>query len=281
MRDSSNLRAAKEKGDDEFYTLYEDIEKELVNYKEKLKDKIIHLNCDDYRISNFYKYLKKEFKEYGLKELHATHYNIDKKGAHHCCFNGEKETVEKLQGDGSYNSDEVLEITDKCDVVISNPPFSIYRHYFDLLIEKEKDFILIANHLSLFYNNVFKAFQERKIFFGVNIKSMTFDRPDGTKKAVNACWFTSFDVKKTPFFYTGLNYDSSVYDFIDNTKILSIMKAKDIPDDYYDEMAVPVSFCHKVNRKQFDILYTNSDMSYKDKDLFRRLIIKRRKEEKE
>lgn len=138
MSKNKNLIEAKKAKNDEFYTRYEDIEKEVVHYKDQLKGRIVYCPCDDYRWSNFTKYFKDHFQEYKLKRLICTNYNIGD-GAYRYDYDGETETVKKLQGNGDFRSEECTKIKDmEGVVVITNPPFSLFREFIDWLREDER-----------------------------------------------------------------------------------------------------------------------------------------------
>lgn len=135
---NKNLLKAKQAKNDEFFTRYEDIEKEVTHYYDKLRGRIVYCPCDDYRWSNFVKYFKDHFQEIGLKRLIATNYNIGD-GAFRYDYDGEKETIERLKGNGDFRSEECTEIKDMPGVVvISNPPFSLFREFIDWLREDER-----------------------------------------------------------------------------------------------------------------------------------------------
>lgn len=136
MRTNSNLHAAKAAKNDEFYTRYEDIEKEMVHYTEHLKGKVVYCPCDDYRWSNFVRYFKNNFEAFGLKGLVATNYDIGE-GAWKYTYNGVTETVDRLEGSGDFRSGECTKIMQECDIVITNPPFSLFREFMKWLMEEE------------------------------------------------------------------------------------------------------------------------------------------------
>lgn len=130
MSRNSNLHKAKNTKNDEFYTRYEDIEKEVINYKDQLKGMWVYCPCDDYRWSNFWKYLYDNFNEFELKRLTATNYDIGE-GAYKAEYDGENMTVTQLEGNGDFRSPECTKIKDECDVVITNPPFSLFREFIN------------------------------------------------------------------------------------------------------------------------------------------------------
>ena len=132
---NSHLHTAKVNKNDEFYTRYEDIEKEVIHYKDELKGKYIYCNCDDYRISNFVKYFKDNFKELGLRKLVATNYSIDADDSWYYELTEDGEKIEKLKGNGSFDSMECRKFLEECDIVITNPPFSKLNDFFMILDE--------------------------------------------------------------------------------------------------------------------------------------------------
>lgn len=128
MSNNSNLHAAKRAKNDEFFTRYEDVEKEVSNYKDQLKGQIIYCPCDDYRLSNFVKFFVDHFKEYGLKKLISTNYDIGE-GSFKYVYDGNTESIEELSGNGDFRSEECTKIKNECDIVITNPPFSLFRDF--------------------------------------------------------------------------------------------------------------------------------------------------------
>lgn len=130
MAKNENLHKAKSEKNDEFYTRYDDIEKEVANYKEQIKGMWIYCPCDDYRWSNFWKYFYDNFNELQLKRLTATNYDIGE-GAYKAEYDGENMTVTQLEGNGDFRSPECTKIKDECDIVITNPPFSLFREFIN------------------------------------------------------------------------------------------------------------------------------------------------------
>lgn len=275
MSDNKNLQKSNKNKNDEYYTLYEDIEQEMFYHKDRFNNKIIHLNCDDYRKSNFYKYFYNNFNKLNLKGLHATHLDLDGAGSFHCYYNGDKETVRRLSGNGSYDSQEVLDINKECDFIISNPPFSKYRHYIDTVFNSGKEYIIMGNYLSVFYKNTFHKFINEDLSFGYCNKPSKFLTPSGKHKGVNVGWFTNKRTNKI-FYYSGVSVLDNDKIYSDCGNYLNIDKSSMIPDDYYGCMAVPCSFAHKVNRDQFVIIKKEEKLMVCGKHKFRRLIIKRK-----
>lgn len=148
MSKNSNLHNAKSAKNDEFYTLYEDVEKELINYIDFFAGKTVYCNCDDYRMSNFVKYFKDNFGTLGLKKLIATNYNIGN-GSYYYEFNDKEEKITTLKGNGDFRSDECIEFLKESDVVVTNVPFSLFREYVAQLMEygKNLSLLVILTHL--------------------------------------------------------------------------------------------------------------------------------------
>lgn len=195
-----NLKKALKNKDDEFYTFYNDIEKELLLYDDKLRGKRI-LCPTDTKESNFYKYLNDNFERLKLKCLIATHLD-EKKESFYIARKGNLTMHDipfrKEDKSGNFFSEEVQEILQSVDVVITNPPFSLCRDFVSCLIEKNKDFIILAPETAIASRDLFPYFKDGKLFYGKN-KVKTFYRPDGTTKDFgNIGWITSFDNDFTP-----------------------------------------------------------------------------------
>lgn len=156
---NGNLHRAKKEKNDEFYTQLVDIEKELSYYTDYFKGKVVYCNCDDYRISNFIVYFKENFEYLGLKRLISTNYG----DAWHYEYDGDAETVEKMNGNGDFRSEECIEFLKECDVVVTNPPFSLFREYVAQLMEYEKKFIIIGNGNAVTYKEIFPLIKENKM----------------------------------------------------------------------------------------------------------------------
>ena len=208
MAKNSNLRSAKKSKNDEFYTLMEDIEKELRYYTESFEGKVVYCNCDDYQQSNFYKYFYYNFHYLKLKKLITTGYKSDDNGLY-AIYDGEIETTGKLNGDGDFRSEECIEYLKECDVVVTNPPFSLFRQYVKQLMDYGKKFIVMANNNAITYKEFFPYIKNGKVWLGrtlftgkmpyfkvsdaYNLTNDRFEkREDGLYKQVNGiCWFTN------------------------------------------------------------------------------------------
>lgn len=246
------LGKAKLVKDDEFYTRYETVEAELKHYWQQLKGKRVYLNCDNPRQSKFWQYLYDNFYAIGLAGLTATYYGDDAKLWQ---YDGHNLLTDKLYGDGSYDSDECLAILDDSDVVITNPPFSLFRDFIDSLMNSGKDFLIIGNFLSTGYQNIFDLIMNGDIKIGFNSGNANFDRADSSEKAVKIAWFTTFEVdNKKPFISLTKSFNSDDYPVYDNYDAINCDKVKDIPLDYDGLMGVPITYLLKHNPAQFDIL---------------------------
>lgn len=246
------LGKAKLVKDDEFYTRIETVEAELKHYWQQLKGKRVYLNCDDPRISKFWQYLYDNYHAIGLAGLTATHFSDD---AELWQYDGTRIIKEKLYGDGSYDSNECLAILDNSDVVITNPPFSLFRDFIDTLIDSSKDFLIIGNFLSAGYVSIFERIMSSDIKIGLSSADTKFDRPDGSEKVVKGAWFTTLEVdNKKPFIPLTKSFNSDDYPTYDNYDAIEVAKVKDIPLDYDGLMGVPITYLLKHNPAQFEIL---------------------------
>ena len=182
---NKSLSKAKSNKKDEFYTQLSDIERELKHYKKHLENQIIYCNCDDPRVSNFFHYFSYNFEFLGLKKLIATCYknqsidlfrtNSTEKSVF-LEYRGDKNknkipdieeiNVSYLKGDGDFRSKECINILKEADIVITNPPFSLFREYISQLIKYEKKFLIIGHQNAITYKEVFKLFKDNKVWLG-------------------------------------------------------------------------------------------------------------------
>ena len=316
---NERLRKARKNKNDEFYTQLADIEEEMRHYKKYFKGKTVLCNCDDPRISNFFHYFSYNFEHLGLKKLITTCYknqNRDLFSRNDCEqaiyleYTGSKKGglvpepeeigIKYLKGDGDFRSKECIELLKQADIVVTNPPFSLFREYVAQLMEYDKKFIIIGNKNAITYKEIFHLIKENKIWLGYrNInKDMWLILPekeekyekfiDGKKlKHIMACWFTNFDIsKRHEELILYKNYNPQDYPKYDNYDAINVDKTSDIPCDYYGVMGVPITFLDKYNPDQFEIL---GDSRYHDgkqeaddiniingKQLYRRILIKRK-----
>ncbi len=286
-----NMQKAKAAKNDEFYTRYEDIEKELKHYRKHFKGKTILLNCDDPEWSNFWKYFRANMAEFGIKRLIATHYNMDGSPSYkmeaHLIINettGKKTIRMKrdipLKGNGDFRSEECVKLMQEADIVVTNPPFSLFRELIDLLEENKKKYILIGNTGAVCYKETFKLIKEKKLWLGrsgnvrnfyikvnsekdITTKSKKFIKKDSDGKEIwdvnigVGAWFTNVgSPEDRPFVELTETYKGNEYKYpkYDNYDAININKAKDIPMDYKGVMGVPITFLHKLNTDQFEII---------------------------
>lgn len=270
---NQNLNKAKQKKDDEFYTLFEDIEKELQHYKKHLKNKIIYCNCDDPDFSNFYGYFNLNFKKLGIKKLITTHYTKDSTSHKLEMINENEEPLKtNLKGDGDFRSKECLEILKEADIIITNPPFSLFREFIDKLTEYNKDFLIVGNKNSLTYKNTFKLFKENKIRTGVN-EVRNFLTPNSETKRVITCWFTNLDHEIKKEIKSIKKFDNT-YQTYDNHDAIEISKLKDFPIDYEEIMGVPITYLEKHDSKKYELLFVDAPFLDK-KQKYKRVFIRK------
>lgn len=260
---NSNLHNAKRNKNDEFFTRYEDIEKEVANYKEHLKGKYIYCNCDDYRLSNFVKFFVDHFKEYGLKKLTSTNYD-NGRGAFKYVYDGNTESIEELKGNGDFRSEECIELLKQADIVVTNPPFSLFREYVAQLMEYGKKFLVIGNYNAVTFKEIFPLIKNNKLWLGTQFVK-EFVQPDGTiKKFGNICWFTNLDHKKRNTkmdFYKKYAGHEDEFPKYDNYDAIECSKVADIPEDYNGVIGVPITFLDKYCPEQFEIIGHEHDLN--------------------
>ena len=287
------INAKKEKADD-YYTLLSDIEKELKHYKRSFKNKIVLCNCDDPRVSNFFHYFSYNFERLGLKKLITTCYknqSVDlfsqsvSEKAIFLEYTGDKNNnkipdIEEIKtkdfkGDGDFRSDECINLLKKSDIVVTNPPFSLFREYVAQLIQNKKKFIIIGHQNALSYKDIFKLIKEKKLWLGFSIKSgdREFQVPDNYKltskskridsdgkqyvKVPGVRWFTNIEYKERYEdieLYKTYKGNKNEYPKYFNYDAIDVSKTKEIPLDYKGEMGVPISFINRYNPDQFEII---------------------------
>ena len=273
---NKNLHAAKRNKNDEFYTQLTDIEKELGHYENHFKDKVVLCNCDDPRVSNFFHYFSYNFERLGLKKLITTCYKNqqmdlfskhDEEEAIYLEYNGDKNGnkipdveeigIKHLKGDGDFRSEECIELLKQSDIVVTNPPFSLFREYLAQLIEYEKKFLIIGNLNAITYKEVFPLIRDNKIWLGYNSVNKFFTPAGKIKKFGNIIWYTNLPHKKRNeklILIQKYKGNEKEYPKYDNYDAIEISKVKNIPKDYDGIMGVPISFLDKYNPEQFEIL---------------------------
>ena len=264
---NANLRKAAKVKDDEFYTRYQDIEEEAMRYRKYFKNKIIYLPCDDpaEKKSEFWSFFLNNFDAFGLKKLIATHY--DENGRAYKIWveediNGDgyidddDVLQEDLEGNGDFRSQECVDILKSSDIIITNPPFSLFRELVDLILSNNKQFLIIGNKNAYGYKEIFSLIKENKIWAGIG-RPNNFILPDGstTKKANGLSrWFTNLpNNKRTEKMILTKTYSPIIYPNYDNYNAINVDKVKDIPKDYDGYMGVPITFIDSYNPEQFQI----------------------------
>ena len=298
MMTNASLHRAKRVKNDEFYTRLTDIEKELKNYKDFFKEKVVYCNCD--RVdgenrSNFFVYFTKYFKEFGLKRLICTSYNKGGKGK---LFIYEGDTdlndIIDMDGDGDFRSEECVKWLKECDVVVTNPPFSLFRDFVAQLMEYNKKFLIIGNMNAITYKEIFPLIKDNKLWLGASIKSgdRKFYVPDNYPLNASGCgidekgkrfirvkgvrWFTNIeDAKRNLPLDLYKKYNPKDYPKYDNYDAINVDKTSDIPMDYDGVMGVPITFLDKYCPTQFEIVGLTRAMIGRKK-IYARILIRRK-----
>lgn len=268
-----NLRTAARVKNDEFYTRLTDIENELRHYKKHFKNKIVLCNCDDPLESNFVKYFSLNFEHLGLKKLIATHYKesnlFTKEPPYKLEYTGDKdgnrvpdpgEFVAEMLDDGDFRSPECEELLEEADIVVTNPPFSLFREYVDQLIQFDKKFLIIGPLNAIAYKEIFLLTRNNRLWTGLT-HPREFILPDGEVQPFgNIGWYTNLYHKKRAEKLTLYRkYSSKEYPKYDNYDAIEVSKVSDIPLDYKGEMGVPITFLDKYNPEQFEIIGLMAD----------------------
>ena len=293
-KDLNKAKAAKK---DEFYTRLEDIELELKHYRHHFKGKKVLCNCDDPRCSNFFRYFTLNFEVLGLKKVIATCYknqDVDLFSQHTCekavyqIYEGDKNhnrkvdvdeiEVKYLEGDGDFRSKECVALLEEADIVVTNPPFSLFRDFVALLVQYNKQFLIIGSQNAIKYKEIFPLIQANKIWLGTRSGNMEFTVPNDSEPRAtrfwidkngqkwrslgNICWFTNLEHDKRheelPLFkkYTPQEYPTYI-----NFNAIEVSKVGDIPCDYDGLMGVPITFMDKYNPDQFEIVGMSLDLA--------------------
>lgn len=316
---NKNLNQARNAKKDEFYTQLVDIENELRHYKEHFKDKVVLCNCDDPRISNFFHYFSYNFEKLGLKKLITTCYKNqerdlfsqnDSERAIWLEYNGDKNNnrvpdpdeigINYFQGDGDFRSKECIELLRQADIVVTNPPFSLFREYVAQLIEYDKKFIIIGHQNAITYREIFPLIKENKIWLGYGFKggaghfiskyedtATAGDHREGMIRVSGVNWFTNLEInKRHENLILFKQYTPEEYPKYDNYDAINVDKTADIPVDYNGVMGVPITFLDKYNPEQFEIIgidrYVQDNPRYghrftiNDKEIYARILIRRR-----
>lgn len=280
---NSNLHAAKVAKNDEFYTRFEDINFEINlvehGYHPLFKDKVVYCNCDDPEKSNFWKFFKTRFNGLKLKKLISTHYDQEEKFSYKLEYDGERVIKSELDGNGDFRSSECVELLKESDIVVTNPPFSLYREFVALLTKYEKKFVIWANNNSVTYKEIFPLIKDNKMWLGYTCnKTLSFAVPEGYRydeketakindgkhygKVPAISVFTNLEIPKRhePMLLSGSYEKGSkkgMFPKYDNYDAINVDRVCDIPEDYDGVMGVPITFLDKYCPEQFEIVDIN------------------------
>lgn len=311
MAGNTNLNAAAKAKKDEFYTQLEDIENELRHYRKHFNGKVVLCNCDDPYESNFFKYFAMNFNSLGLKKLIATCYDgspvadtqmslfdeeqpeekktrvphkivitevtdVNGDGAINLgdveyLIQNDKNVLTRLKGSGDFRSDECVALLKEADIVVTNPPFSLFREYVAQLIEYEKKFLIIGHQNNITYKEIFPLIKDNKVWLGYGFKggaahfystykdvATASNHKEGMIRVSGVTWFTNLDIpKRNDFIELYKHYTTQEYSHYDNYDAINVNKTADIPMDYDGVMGVPITFLDKYNPEQFEILNCN------------------------
>ena len=275
---NANLSNAKRAKNDEFYTQLSDIENELKHYKNHFAGKVVYCNCDDARESNFFRFFQKKFSDYGLKKLITTSYNENGHGSvlvYEGDTNGNGKLddnevkVSELKGNGDFRSEECIELLKESDIVVTNPPFSLFREFIATLVQYDKKFLVIGNNNAITYKEIFPLIKENKLWLGFSDnKTMEFVMPDSYEKynyidkkgrkigkVPAISWFTNLEhSKRNDEIILYKKYTSEEFPKYDNYDAIEVSRVCEIPKDYNGVMGVPITFLGKYNPSQFEIV---------------------------
>lgn len=282
------LRKASTAKKDEFYTQLSDISNELKHYRKHFKDKVVYCNCDDPRVSNFFQYFALNFEKLGLKKLITTCYKNrsmdlfsqnDSEQAIYLEYFGDKNGnnlpdpeeigIKHLKGDGDFRSKESIDLLTQADIVVTNPPFSLFREYVSQLIEHDKKFIIVGHQNAITYKEIFKLIKENKLWLGYGFKggaghfinqhyedyATATDRKEGMIRVSGVHWFTNLEIsKRHEDLILYKTYNPEEYPKYDNYDAINVDKTKEIPMDYAGNIGVPITFLDKYSPEQFEII---------------------------
>jgi len=297
MAKGTNLHAAKKNKKDEFYTQLSDIERELSHYTAHFRDKVVYCNCDDPRASNFFHYFAYNFERLGLRRLVTTCYDggggVGVNGGNGAGYfeyvgdlNGnrvpdaEEITVKYIIGNGDFRSNKSIELLEQADIVVTNPPFSLFREYVAQLVEYDKRFIIVGHQNAITYKEIFPLLKDNKMWLGHGFKggaahfinehyedhATAGDHKDGMIRVSGVVWYTNLETaKRHEDLILYKKYTPEEYPKYDNYDAINVNKVKDIPMDYDGVMGVPITFMTKHNPRQFEIIGASDNGAIDDK----------------
>ncbi|MEM0518822.1 adenine-specific methyltransferase EcoRI family protein [Aequorivita flava] len=288
--ENKQLHKAKKSKKDEFYTQLSDIERELRHYKHFFKNKVVYCNCDDPRVSNFFHYFSYNFEKLGLKKIITTCYKNqdmdlfsqnESEQAIYLEYEGDKNNnnvpdvseigIKPLKGDGDFRSKESIELLKQADIVVTNPPFSLFKEYVSQLFEYDKKFIIIGHQNAITYKEIFPLLKEDKMWLGYGFRrnmahfinkhyedyASDADHKEGMIRVSGVQWYTNIDISKRHediILYKTYKGNEEEYPHYDNYDAIEVSKTKNIPLDYAGAMGVPITFMNKYNPEQFEII---------------------------
>lgn len=316
---NNTLHKAKSSKSDEFYTLLEDIERELAFYQDCFRGKTVYCNCDNPKESNFFKYFFENFESLGLKKLIASYFAPDNQnlfneskfehGGYIVCTSDDIYTdiadlqCKSLKGNGDFRSPECISLLKQSDIIVTNPPFSLFREHISQIIRYQKSFLVIGNINAITYQEIFHLIQSDKAWLGIHLGRgiSGFKVPDhyemyGTETHItdngdriispnNCLWLTNLDIParhsrlKLTKVYRG---NEDLYPKFDNFNGINVNRTQDIPMDYEGAIGVPITFLHKYNPSQFEIIQfrkgdDGKDLSINGKCPYFRILIKNKR----
>lgn len=323
MAKNSQLNSAKNAKKDEFYTQLSDIENELKHYKKHFQGKTVLCNCDDPRVSNFFHYFAYNFEHLGLKRLITTCYKNqerdlfsqnDSERAIWLEYFGDKNGnrvpdpeeigIHYFDGDGDFRSAECIELLKQADIVVTNPPFSLFREYVAQLVEYGKKFVVVGHQNAIKYKEIFPLIVQNKLWLGYGFKggaahffskyqdnATAGDHREGMIRVSGVVWFTNLDLpKRHERLVLYKKYSEEEYPHYDNYDAIEVGKTELIPEDFDGVMGVPITFLNKYNPEQFEIVgefnhgcdseYDLAKPILNGKELYPRIAIRRREEAK-
>ena len=284
---NANLNAAKQAKNDEFYTLYEDIENELQHYPGAFQGKVVYCNCDNPEWSNFWKYFHLNFEKLGLKKLVSTHYEqnghpykMEYEGGNDADITAGVKTP--LKGNGDFASDECIEVLKEADIVVTNPPFSEFRKYIQSLFDYKKEFFVVCNKQCWTFKNIFPHIKDGDVMVGYTTPKEFFTLDKKKEKFGNIGWLACVDgllLRELPPPHRKLaltkTYNQADYQTYDNFEAINVNRVCDIPRDYAGIMGVPITFLDKYNPEQFELIDSIRPV-IDGRALYARVIIKNR-----
>ena len=275
MSKNHNLTAAKKAKNDEFYTRREDIEAELMHYADHFRGKVVYCNCDDPESSEFWKFFMRVFEPWGLKKLIATHYEpnaenfsymITAEPAPDGSFSYlQKPVLTPLPCNGDFRSAACIELLKEADIVVTNPPFSLFREYIAQLVEYNKQFLVIGNKNAITYKELFPLIRESELWLGYGSPA-EFVTPDGPTKKVNGLtrWFTNLEhkLRHQPLDLRGNYYHGNETQFpkYDNYDAIEVSKVAEIPCDYFEAFLIPTTALASLDSDKVKVVNSQAEL---------------------